>query len=244
MFLHYRCTHDPYYKHEKDFGDDDSDKYDSALHHCDDQIARLLEAAEARQDAQRTAIIVFSDHGELFGEHGGHYHGETLFEPDARIVLLAKVPGSDTRTVETPVSLADLAPTVMSLGGAKVPDRIDGWSLLPLLFDAAVDPAWAKRPLFVTTDLNRAGIHYTAAATIDFPFKYIWDMRTGMKELYDVMKDPLERSPLADPQRTSQMTELLERWLASHAPKRVKSAMTEPPKKAGKKKRKKIKNED
>lgn len=241
MFLHYRCTHDPYYKHEKDFGNDDSDKYDSALHHCDDQIARVLDAADARRDVDRTAIVIFSDHGELFGEHGGHYHGETLFEPDARIVLLAKVPGSDKRTVETPVSLADLAPTVMSLGGAKVPDRVDGWSLLPLLFDAAVDPAWTRRPLFVTTDLNRAGIHYTAAAAIDFPFKYIWDMRTGMKELYDVVTDPLERSPLADLERTSQMAELLERWLASHAPKRLKAAMKDPREKRSNEKRKKVK---
>lgn len=226
MFLHYRCTHDPYYTREKDFGDRNSDKYDSSLHHCDHHIAKVLSAAESRQDAERTAIFIFSDHGELFGEHGGKYHGETLFEPDVRTVLLAKVPGSDQRTVETPVNLADLAPTVLSLAGAEIPKGTNGWNLLPLMFNTDVDPAWQKRPLFVTTELERAGIRYTAAAAIDFPFKYIWDMRTGMKELFDVVKDPLERTPLDDPQRQSQMAELLDQWLASNATKRVKSVMT------------------
>jgi arylsulfatase A-like enzyme len=224
MLLHYRCTHDPYYKHEVDFGDENIDKYDSALHHCDHHIGRVIDAAKARADADKTAIIVFSDHGELFGEHGGRYHGETLFEPDVRIALLAKVPGASVSTVEVPVSIADLAPTVVDLASGAVPEGLDGWSLLPLMVGEP-DPAWGERKLYFTSELWRANIHYTLAGVLDFPYKYLWDIRTGARDLYDVSADPGELTPLVDHPRGAELAELLEAWLASYSSAVARPAM-------------------
>lgn len=216
LLLHYRCTHDPYYKHEKDFGDADVDKYDSALHHCDNQIGRVLDAVSARQDAERTAVFIFSDHGELFGDHGHRYHGETLYEPDVRVLLLGKVPGASVETVEVPVSNMDLAPTVLQLAGAKILPNLDGWSLLPLMFDAEPAPAWKKRRIFMVSNLWRANIHYNLAGVLEWPYKYVWDMRTGSRELVNVADDPAESAPLSvfEP-RHAQMSDLLESWLAT-----------------------------
>ena len=98
LFLHYECTHDPYIKHAQwDYGDSDIDKYDSATNYCDEQVGRVLDALDARGDKDKTAVFVYSDHGELFGEHGFTRHGNTLYEPDVRALLLAKVPGEPRR---------------------------------------------------------------------------------------------------------------------------------------------------
>lgn len=216
LMLHYRCTHDPYFKHEKDFGDAPIDKYDSALHHCDHQIGRVLDAVDTRADAGRTAVFVFSDHGELFGDHGHAYHGETLYEPDVRVVLLGKVPGAKVGTVEVPASNMDLAPTVLHLAGAKTLPRLDGWSLLPLMFEPEPAPEWKKRRLYMVSDLWRANIHYNLAGVLEWPYKYVWDMRTGSRELLNVEADPMESAPLSEFEpRHAEMSDLLESWLAT-----------------------------
>ena len=152
LFTHYQCTHAPYVKHsEWDFGDDDIDRYDSALAYCDREIGRLLAEVDARSDAGRTAVVLYSDHGELFGEHGFREHGNSLFEPDVRVLLLVRPPASFRRagapsTVSTPVSLIDLAPTVLHLAGVEhgaVPEG--GTSLVPLL-EGPADATLARAP--------------------------------------------------------------------------------------------------
>lgn len=217
LFLHYRCTHDPYYKHEIDFGDSDSDKYDSALNHCDTHIGRVLDAVEARADNKETAVVLLSDHGELFGEHGHTSHGETLSEPDARIAFLWRVPGALARTVERPVSMVDVAPTLMELAGLAVPNGLDGWSLVPELFAADGNPPRPERPLFFRTDMVRGSVRYNAAAALEFPHKLTRDVRTRRTELYDVVSDPAEVNNLAaaERERATALAEKLESWLGA-----------------------------
>lgn len=216
LFLHYRCTHDPYYKHEIDFGDANVDKYDSALNHCDTQLGRVFDAVDARADAKETAIFLLSDHGELFGEHGHIYHGETLSEPDARIVFLARVPGAKASTVARPVSLVDVTPTLLELAGAQVPNGVDGWSLLPELYAPDGNPPRPDRLLFFRTDLVRGNVYYNAAGVLNFPLKLTRDIRTRRTELYDVVADPGETDNIAvgHPQ-TTELSEALESWLGA-----------------------------
>ena len=216
LFSHYRCTHDPYIKYpEWDYGDSDHARYESALGYCDREIGRLLAGLAARRDWARTAVILLSDHGELFGEHGLTNHGNSLYETDVRVVLLARFPGHEGGTVETPVTLTDLAPTVVELAGLP-PDRdADGVSLLAHLGNAPPP----ERPLFMFTELWRGAIHYQASAVVRWPHKLIRDLRTGTEELYDVAADPAERDNLQgsrDPTlgRLSEVLDSYEAWLA------------------------------
>jgi arylsulfatase A-like enzyme len=214
MFAHYRSTHDPYRKHKPwDFGNRDVDRYDSALAYCDGEIGRLLKNIEARGDYGRTAIVIFSDHGELFGEHGLTNHSNSLYEPDVRIAMLLKIPGVAAKTVKTPVTLTDLAPTIRSLAQIPRDTRSDGQSLLTHLFNRTPIP---ERPMFLYTDIRRGNMHYVASGVVQWPMKLIYDRRIKAYELYNVETDPLEEHNLVDTAKNqhSQLAELLESYEA------------------------------
>jgi arylsulfatase A-like enzyme len=213
MFLHYECTHDPYIKHQSwDYGDSDVDRYDSAINYCDDQIARLLERLDARGDKDKAAVIVYSDHGELFGEHGVTKHGNTLFEPDVRALLVAKIPGATVKTIDTPMLLTDLTPTIYELTGLPPDPQCQEWDLMPYLKGAPLP----VRQLFLYTDLWRNGVHFQSRGVLDADgrTKFIRDVSAGMNELYDLKSDPDELSNVADaqPAERDRLGEMVDSW--------------------------------
>jgi arylsulfatase A-like enzyme len=225
LFAHYQCTHEPYVKHpESDFGDADMDVYDSALAYCDHEIGRLLEAIDARPDAGKTAVVFYSDHGELFGEHGFHEHGNTLFEPDVRVLLLVRPPSaigiaSSQRTVTVPVSIVDVTPTLTELAGAPCRSNEGGKSLVPLL-EGPGDPELAKRPIFLFADLMRPTLRYQARGVVEDGFKYIRYEPSGLEQLFDLGSDPQELHNLADSRITvrARLAGLVDVEEAGHAP--------------------------
>jgi arylsulfatase A-like enzyme len=202
LFAHYQCTHEPYVKHaEWDFGDADVDLYDSALAYCDREIGRLLAAVDARPDAEKTAVILYSDHGELFGEHGFHEHGNSLFEPDVRVVMLVRPPAalrtpSTPRTVTVPVSLVDLTPTLLDFAREPWVAGDGGHSLVSLL-ERPADPELAARPIFLFADLMRTGLRYDARGVVKNGFKYIRYESAAVEQLFDLQEDPHESQNIA-----------------------------------------------
>jgi choline-sulfatase len=198
LFLHYDCTHDPYIKHKPwDYGDTDVDRYDSALNYCDDQLGIVLDVVDARLDKGKTAIFLFSDHGELFGEHGFYNHGNTLFQEDIRILLLAQVPGSRVGEIDTPMVLTDVAPTVLELTGLPPDAAHQAWNLLPYLLHGEPMP---PRALFFYSDLRRNGVHFESRGMLDVGgrLKFIRDISVGINQLYDLEKDPEELLNIAE----------------------------------------------
>jgi arylsulfatase A-like enzyme len=215
LFLHYECTHDPYIKHSSwDYGDSEVDKYDSALNYCDDQLGRLFDALEARSDKGKTAVFLYSDHGELFGEHGFTKHGNTLYEPDVRTLLVAKVPGATVKTIDTPMLLTDMTPTIYELTGLPPDRQCEEWDLLPYLEGAPLPP----RPLYLYSDLWRSGVHFESRGVLDVDGKtmFIRDVSAGMNQLYDLDADPEELSNVADahPAQRDKLSEMVDGWEA------------------------------
>ena len=198
LFLHYQCTHDPYVKHSQwDYGNAPVDLYDSALNYCDDQLGNLFHALDARADKDKTAIFLYSDHGELFGEHGFTRHGNTLFEEDVRVVLLAKIPGGRVSEIDTPMSLADVTPTISELTGLPADPGCESWNLLPYLLRGKAMP---RRPLYLSSDLWRNGTHLSSRGILgpSGKVKFVHNMTTGTNELFDLANDPEEMTNLAD----------------------------------------------
>ncbi len=197
LFLHYECTHDPYIKHSSwDYGDADVDKYDSALNYCDDQLGRLFDELDARGDKEKTAVFLYSDHGELFGEHGFTKHGNTLYEPDVRTLLVAKIPGATVKTIETPMLLTDITPTIYELTGLPADRDCEEWDLVPYLKGAPLPP----RPLYLYSDLWRSGVHFESRGVLDVDGRtmFIRDVSAGMNQLYDLKVDRDELSNVAE----------------------------------------------
>jgi arylsulfatase A-like enzyme len=130
--------HDPYFRHPYDghalghaftpapapsAAREMAELYDGEIRYWDEHLGRLLEALRRRADWDRTVVIACSDHGEEFYEHGGWWHGATLFDEQLRVPLLVRLPrGELAGSVEARwVGLIDVAPTVVRLAGVAAP---------------------------------------------------------------------------------------------------------------------------
>ena len=106
--------------------------YDDCIADLDEQIGKLIDQLDKRGDLEHTWLIITSDHGESFGEHPGYFcHGMSLFDTEVHVPLLIIPPGgSETKkTVNEPVSLRDMAATIVDLAGQKAGSPFPGFSL-------------------------------------------------------------------------------------------------------------------
>jgi len=128
------------------------DAYDAALHEADARVGELLATLRETGLEERTIVIVTSDHGEEFLDHGGVNHGRTLHEEMVRVPLMIRVPGMAAREIAAPVSLVDVVPTLFELLSLPARHEQDGRSLLPLMRGEALPDAAIEAEL----DLDRA----------------------------------------------------------------------------------------
>ena len=208
VWVHFFEPHEPYVAHEGfPFGPGDIDRYDSEIAYTDAAVGRLVQEVRARRPG--TIVIVAADHGEEFDEHGGRYHGSSLYEEQLRIPLIISIPGVPPRVVDGQVELFDVTPTVLNLLDISVPVRMRGTDLGPWL---ATPPAPAGRlpPAFAELEDKRM---VSVAGE-----KLICDMRLGFCAYYDLTTDPHERHNLAEerPDRVAYLHGLLDGWLDAH----------------------------
>ncbi len=114
--------------------------YDGEIRYTDDSIGRLLEAVDSRLGLDRCVVVLMSDHGEEFGDHGSmEGHGWTLYDEVLHVPLILRLPrGRHAGTVvDRPVELIDIAPTVLSLASVDVPPGFQGRTLEPWIEQAA-----------------------------------------------------------------------------------------------------------
>jgi len=139
LFLSYMDPHDPYFRRPLDGtavgrsfmanpdesrADEIRELYDGEIRHWDEHFGRLVSALQQRPDWDDTIVIVCADHGEEFSEHGGWYHGTTLYDEMIRVPLVVRLPRDELGgTFEDRwVGLIDIAPTAARLAGATVPE--------------------------------------------------------------------------------------------------------------------------
>ncbi len=178
-------------------------KHDAAIRYTDSAIEPLLAAIRARPLGERTLLVVTSDHGEAFGEHGYTGHGWTQHEEVLRVPLLFWGRGlvAQGRRVPGLVGLIDLTPTILDLLGMPVPARITGTSLAAQVRAGGNPPPVAERVLFSENsrndlDKNSPGDRYRLAARAP-SWKAMWE-RDSL-QLFDLVRDPGERAAVAIP---------------------------------------------
>lgn len=208
VWVHLFEPHEPYESHpEHPFGTGDIDRYDSEIALADAAVGRLVKEVRARRP--ETIVIVTADHGEEFDEHGGRYHGSTLFEEQVQVPLVISVPGAEPQVIDGQVELIDIAPTVLNLLDIPVPVRMRGTDLGPWL---ASPPAPAARlpPAYAEVEDKRMVVFGTE--------KLICDLNWGFCAYHDLRADPREQRNLAEerPDRTAAMRALLDDWLDGH----------------------------
>ncbi len=159
----------------------------------DERIGYLLRALELSERAANTVVVVTSDHGEAFGEHGGFLHGETFYDELLHVPLIFAGPGVRAgQRVRAPVSLLDLMPTLADLLAVEALEDPAGRSLAPLL--RGETPAdLLRRDLYAVSPLRSEG----ADALTRGDYKLIAAEGDRALELYDLVADPGERRNLA-----------------------------------------------
>jgi arylsulfatase A-like enzyme len=108
------------------------DAYDDCIADLDEQLGKLIDELDRRGVLEKTWLIVASDHGESFGEHPGIFiHGGSLYDTELHVPLLFIPPGSHEpkKKVSEPVSLRDLAATIVELTGSASSSPFPGNSL-------------------------------------------------------------------------------------------------------------------
>jgi arylsulfatase A-like enzyme/uncharacterized membrane protein YbhN (UPF0104 family) len=157
LFLHYMDPHDPYFAHpydgtavarvEREHPDPSQADLMRRLYHgeirwLDAHLADLFQRLRALGLYEDLLIVLTSDHGEEFHEHGGWWHGKTLYDEQIQVPLLVKWPRGAATTPSGDgrlVRLIDVAPTLAARAGAEVPPAMQGGDLAngprePVLF--------------------------------------------------------------------------------------------------------------
>ncbi|MFH1845319.1 MAG: sulfatase [bacterium] len=174
------------------------DQYDAEILYFDEQLRRLFVTLARLDLLDSSLIIVTSDHGEEFLEHGKLMHGYTLYQEQLHVPLVLLWPESSPRRVTTAVSLLDIAPTVLSLLEIDPGTNLQGRDLTPLLLEEPVDRV-EPVPFFGEASL-KAVFTIQSKSVIDGRWKFIRDLRSGAEELYDLADDPGESVNLVDSQ--------------------------------------------
>jgi arylsulfatase A-like enzyme len=188
--------------------------YDGEILYTDRQVERLLQEMKRLGVFENTLIVVTSDHGEEFLEHGEWEHQKTLYEEQLRIPLLIKLPGSSMggRRVQGQVSLVDVAPTVLDVLGIEAPQTFEGRSLL----DAARSGEAAESEAWAETEHTLDGSRKIASRRGASGEKAIFTLKEAELdvELFDLARDPRESQNLDPRERLSGFEKRLADYLA------------------------------
>lgn len=224
LYLHLMDVHQYAYDGNSAlFGTEYSDLYDNSIHWVDYNIGELIRTLEHWGVRDRTLIVIASDHGEAFGEHGTEGHARNLYTELTRTPLIISLPFSleEGITINSPSQNVDIWPTILDLVGQQPLPDTDGKSLVQEIAgsgDAAgertssdrlrfsqLDQAWGRptqdpRPL-ITVDDGSYRLVYSQG-------------RPERSELFDLKNDPkeLQDKSQAEPEIAARLAEDAERY--------------------------------
>jgi arylsulfatase A-like enzyme len=166
--------------------------YDGGIAELDTIVGELINGLRNRGLAQSTCLLLTSDHGEEFREHGDllHHHAK-LFDELLRVPLIVWCPRliAAPRSIDTVVSLVDVAPTLLALAGAPIPPGLDGVDLAPLWRG---EVAAVRDSALSEVEAGPQGGQGSVAALRDEHYKLIERMPGGQRQLFDLRDDPAE----------------------------------------------------
>lgn len=179
------------------------DAYDGAIAYVDEQISLLIAELQRRGVDDHTLIIITSDHGESFGEHGFYLHANSLYREEIHVPLILRWPGKVPAGVRVsqPVTNAALPITVMGLIGASDQELFPRQSLRRLWETQNGHHAWPY-PLVEVEEIpwapEKAPVSQGAMRSLVSPqWHYIVPEKLE-PEVYDWKNDPREIHNLAD----------------------------------------------
>lgn len=183
VWVHFFAPHEPYEAHpEHPFGDRDLDRYDSEIAATDAAVGELV--ALFRQRRPSSLVVLTADHGEEFGEHGGRYHGTSVYEEQVHVPLIFQAEGLlPAKVVTEPVQTIDILPTLLRALQVPRPPRVRGRDLGPVMLGTRPE---GRGLAFAETE------EQTLLA--EERLRLVCARQLGACKLYDLSRDPTEHT--------------------------------------------------
>jgi tetratricopeptide (TPR) repeat protein len=198
-------------------------RYDAELGYIDEVLGKFWSFLGKRGVLDKALVVFLADHGESLGEHGENTHGYFIYQSTLSVPLIFHWPVGGTRAppkVDEPVSLMDVAPTILHFLNFPVPNSFQG-KTLPRL-DAQASP----EPHQIYSESLYSHNHFNTSALLSLrvgKYKYI---QAPKPEFYDLTADPEERHNLYSAQipAASDYRRQLNTLRARYAPKSAPTA--------------------
>ena len=205
LFFHIYEPHVPY-EAPRPFRDRYPNAYDAEIAAADAIVGTLLADLKRRNLYDGALIVLTSDHGEGLGDHGEDQHSIFVYRESIQVPLIIKLPANTKAGQERsePVTLADIAPTLLSLVGDTTPQTTHGRPLIDRLLE--------DRPVYSESLYPRYHFGWSELRSV---IAGRWHFIDAPKsELFDVVADPAETNNLAESERreVARLRALLDRY--------------------------------
>jgi arylsulfatase A-like enzyme len=201
VYIHYNDPHQPYNRRKPWFVQDGSKPvtrvtaYDSEIGYVDSMIEEVFDLFGW---GEGSVVILTSDHGEEFYEHGELGHGHNLYSQTVHVPLLIyPSPSTAGRRIAVPVSTVDVLPTIREVAGLQPAEADEGVSLIA----SAEEAEGPEGGRFLISHLQRrwvtGGQGYEMKSVVSSDWKYIVTLPHA-EELYNLVEDPGEKVNLIE----------------------------------------------
>lgn len=185
-YVHYMETHHPF-RYGDQVGPDSLEGLTAAVRYVDESMASLITAVKEARGAL-PIVVIFGDHGEEFGEHGGRLHASTAYAEQVRVGFFLAAPGVPDGDFNAPVSTAAIPATLLDLLGMPAPDSMTVTSLLPYLTADGPAPQVAVSEARSLRMMNGYTFEH---------YRLITDPVRSTVMLFDSRKDPFDQRDIA-----------------------------------------------
>ena len=176
--------------------------------HTDEMVGRVVKKIKELGLEEETLLVVISDHGEPFGEHGTiRKYGVPVYDELAKIVFIMKKPGVIPPGIRSKalVQNIDLLPTILEMVGIPSPKRKDAGTFMGLGLGETIDGR-SLIPLFTSPDMEIheevfMGAFGLRAAIRKGPWKFIDNRGEKPNELFNLENDPEEKNNLIEKEK-------------------------------------------
>ncbi len=200
--------------------------YAAEAAYLDREVGRLLESVEDRLAAGKLIVAFTSSHGEEFLDHGSLGHGHTLYQELVRVPVIVARPGflPEGRTVNEPVSIVDLGPTLLDLAGLASEPSFRGVSRSGLL--SGTSTSFLERAP-VLSEMDAIGFHTTrhwsrSARMGDWKVILtstdVLGLNPWRREVFNLASDPTESEGRTGDEQSAWLEAWLREWIRLHPP--------------------------
>ncbi len=193
VWLHFFDAHQPYEPPPEFRKLYPGDPYDAEIAFQDQQLGRFMDALRKKSPADKTLIILLSDHGQSLGQHGEFEHGIFLYDPTVRIAWIMAGPGVPSGVrIQQQAREIDLLPTILKLLGSDASSAVQGTSLVPAFAGKAVPSTYSYEET-LCPKINMGWSELRGIHTAHWMY-----VRAPRPELYNLDQDPGELNNVID----------------------------------------------